>query len=254
MRQAKKVTTDMAFDPSKYMMKLKGKDYLPVAGRLVWFREEHPDWGVVTEAVVLEQDYSIFRASIFNAEGRLMATAHKKEDARGFPDHAEKAETGAIGRALALCGYGTQFTDELDEGTERIVDTPQQRRPYQPQSSTMYTQRQPAPPPPLPEDRQDDGTFGDDPEASNVRPAEVEDYSTLLRDFIAAGREAGVVPMESLSREQIQVICIEIANQIEPERRYTDKMPNAELLKKMRTYYRRRNGQANRKDRVGGED
>jgi len=81
----------------------------------------------------------------------------------------------------------------------------------------------------------------------------VEDYSTLQRDFIAAGREAGVIPMEALNREQIQAICIEIANQIEPERRYTDKMPNAELLKKMRTHYRRRNGQANRKDR-GGED
>lgn len=240
----------MGFDPSKYMMKLKGKDYLPVAGRLVWFREEHPDWGIVTEAVVLEADYSIFKACIFNAEGKLMATAHKKEDARGFPDHAEKAETGSIGRALAFCGYGTQFTDELDEGTERIVDTPQQRRPYQPQGG--YQQRQPAPPPPLPEE-QGDGTFGDDQEASNVRPSEVEDYSTLLRDFIAAGREAGVIPQESLNREQIQKICIEIANQIEPDRRYTDKMPNAELLKKMRTHYRRRNGQANRKDR-GGED
>jgi hypothetical protein len=36
----------------------------------------------------------------------------------------EKAETGAIGRALALIGYGTQFcADELDEG-DRIVDAP----------------------------------------------------------------------------------------------------------------------------------
>jgi len=240
----------MAFDPNKYMMKLKGKDYLPVAGRLVWFREDHPDWGIVTEVVEMGQDFAIFRASIFNEEGRLIGTGTKKEDVRGFPDFIEKAETGSIGRALALCGYGTQFTDDLDEGTERIVDTPQQRRPYQPQSG--YQQRQPAPPPPLPEER-GDGTFGDDAEASNVRPSEVEDYSTLLRDFIAAGREAGVIPMESLGKDQIQKISIEIANQIEPDRKYTDKMPNAELLKKMRTHYRRRNGQANRKDR-GGED
>ena len=36
----------------------------------------------------------------------------------------EKAETGSIGRALALLGYGTQFcADELDEG-DRIVDAP----------------------------------------------------------------------------------------------------------------------------------
>jgi hypothetical protein len=35
----------------------------------------------------------------------------------------EKAETGAIGRALALIGYGTQFAPEMDE-EDRIVDSP----------------------------------------------------------------------------------------------------------------------------------
>ena len=46
------------------------------------------------------------------------------ETARGFPDYVEKAETGAIGRALGVLGYGTQFAPEFDEGTERIVDSP----------------------------------------------------------------------------------------------------------------------------------
>ena len=32
------------------------------------------------------------------------------------------AETGAIGRALALCGYGTQFSTELEESN--VVDSP----------------------------------------------------------------------------------------------------------------------------------
>jgi ribosomal protein S27AE len=35
----------------------------------------------------------------------------------------EKAETGSVGRALSLCGYGTQFASELEEG-QRIVDAP----------------------------------------------------------------------------------------------------------------------------------
>jgi len=53
-----------------------------------------------------------------------VSTSHKFEDAVGFADFREKAETGAIGRALALIGYGTQFcADELDEGA-RIVDSP----------------------------------------------------------------------------------------------------------------------------------
>jgi hypothetical protein len=53
----------------------------------------------------------------------VIATSHKHESAAGFGDYREKAETGAIGRALALCGYGTQFAPEFDE-EERLADSP----------------------------------------------------------------------------------------------------------------------------------
>jgi hypothetical protein len=47
-----------------------------------------------------------------------------------FPEFMEKAETGALGRALALIGYGTQFcADDLDEG-DRIVDSPVKKPAY----------------------------------------------------------------------------------------------------------------------------
>jgi len=105
------------------LMELKGKSYLQVAYRLVWFREEHPDWTIETEALEIADDHAIFKATVRDQNGRLIATGTKSETRTGFPDFLEKAETGAIGRALALCGYGTQFAPELDEG-ERIVDTP----------------------------------------------------------------------------------------------------------------------------------
>jgi len=105
------------------LMDIKGKDYLQVAHRLVWFREEKPDWSIGTDYLVLEQDRSVARALIKDQSGRLMATAHKSEDSKGFADHMEKAETGAIGRALAMVGFGTQFAPELDEG-ERLADSP----------------------------------------------------------------------------------------------------------------------------------
>lgn len=116
----------MSFDPKQHMMSLKGKEYLPVAMRLVWFRDEHPDWGIVTTPVEIntEKQYAIFSAQIFNADGKLMATATKMENIRGFADYVEKAETGSVGRALAYCGYGTQFAPELEEG-ERLADSPQ---------------------------------------------------------------------------------------------------------------------------------
>lgn len=105
------------------LLDLRGKDYLQVAWRIVWFREENPGWGIVTSPIKMEQDYTIFRADIINENDFTISTAHKREDAKHFQDHAEKAETGAIGRALANCGYGTQFAPDLDEG-ERIVDSP----------------------------------------------------------------------------------------------------------------------------------
>lgn len=106
------------------LLNLKGKEYLQVCWRLVWFREERLDWSVETELLQVNEKATLARAIIRDAQGRVVATAHKSENVQGFADHSEKAETGAIGRALALCGFGTQFAaDELDEG-KRLADAP----------------------------------------------------------------------------------------------------------------------------------
>jgi hypothetical protein len=103
---------------------LKGKEYLEVKYRLVWFREERPDWSISTEFVNVTDKGVMAKATISDTTGRVISTGHKTETADGFPDFIEKAETGSIGRALAFIGFGTQFAaDELDEG-ERIVDAP----------------------------------------------------------------------------------------------------------------------------------
>jgi len=107
------------------VMDLKGKDYLQVAFRVVWYREENPQGTIATELVKLEDAYAIFKATISHGP-LVIATAHGREDLKHFADYIEKAETKAIGRALALCGYGTQFAPELDE-EKRIVDSPQHR-------------------------------------------------------------------------------------------------------------------------------
>ena len=106
------------------LLNLRGSDYLEVKYRLVWFREEHPTWSIETEFVTVTDRAACARAVIRDESGRVIATSHKMESSASFPDFMEKAETGAIGRALALIGYGTQFcADDLDEG-ERIVDSP----------------------------------------------------------------------------------------------------------------------------------
>jgi hypothetical protein len=106
------------------LLNLRGGEYLEVKYRLVWFREDHPDWAIETKLMSVDQDSAYARATVKDEKGRVIATSHKFESRSGFADFMEKAETGAIGRALALIGYGTQFcADEFDEG-ERIVDSP----------------------------------------------------------------------------------------------------------------------------------
>lgn len=117
----------MSFNPNEHMMKLKGKDYLQVMWRLVWFREEHPDFGINTDALNVTEDHAVFKATITDPNGIQVSAGHGSESKRDFSDFIEKAETKAVGRALAMLGYGTQFAaDELDEG-ERIVDSPVNR-------------------------------------------------------------------------------------------------------------------------------
>lgn len=114
----------MSFNPNEHMMKLKGKDYLQVAWRLVWFREDHPDWSINAECLEHDADHAIFKATICDDSGIQKSSGHGSESKKDFGDFLEKAETKAVGRALAMLGYGTQFAaDELDEG-ERIVDSP----------------------------------------------------------------------------------------------------------------------------------
>lgn len=130
------------FNPADHLMKLKGKDYLEVKWRLVWLREEHPDAIVTTEHIDLQDNRAVFRATISLPNGGG-ATGYGSETQKDFGDFLEKAETKAVGRALAALGYGTQFAPELEEG-ERVVDSPVQR-PNAPQTAS----KPPAKPTPI---------------------------------------------------------------------------------------------------------
>jgi hypothetical protein len=110
------------------IMDLKGKPYLQVAHRIVWFRETFPLGKIETECLVRDEKYVIYKAhiSVPNERGEYVRLADgvKREDYAHFGDAEEKSSTGAIGRALAYMGFGTQFcADELDEGA-RIADAP----------------------------------------------------------------------------------------------------------------------------------
>jgi hypothetical protein len=120
----------MAFDFKRHLIKVQGgRTYLPVSARIVWFREEHPDWSIETEAVEInhEKQYAIFRARICDADGKLMATGTKKEDVKGFGDYIEKAECVPLDTRI-LTSEGWKTHDELRLGEPVLAYNAEQDR------------------------------------------------------------------------------------------------------------------------------
>jgi hypothetical protein len=123
------VSEQTTFDPSKYLTKVGGADYLEVKWRLVWLRQRHPDAAVETELVAHDGDNAIFKAMV-TVPGGGSATGWGSESVSDFRDYIEKAETKALGRALAALGFGTQFCPDFEFGANgagaglRVVDTP----------------------------------------------------------------------------------------------------------------------------------
>jgi hypothetical protein len=122
------------YNPNDHLLNLKGKDYLDVQNRLLWFiRDQRAliaaghatvPYVVRTECVELdrEQGWAHFKTYVRDVLGN-QSTMYGSESAKDFPDYAEKASTKALGRALLALGYGAGMAPELDEG-DRVVDTP----------------------------------------------------------------------------------------------------------------------------------
>src|SRR4051794_17089448 len=126
-RTAPEMTT--TFEPAKYLVNLNGKgEYLEVKWRHLWLRTEHPDAVIETELVRLEDRDAVFKARV-SIPGGGSATGWGSESAGDFRDFLEKAETKAIGRALAALGFGTQYCHdhEFGVGEPPVVNVGQMR-------------------------------------------------------------------------------------------------------------------------------
>jgi hypothetical protein len=129
----------MSFNPRDHLMQIARKvknpttgqweprqdDYLEVKWRLVWFRDRYPHGTIETDelCVDLDRGYARYKARVTDGEGGS-ATGHGTEMKADFADYCERAETRALGRALAALGIGTQFVGaELDE-LPHVADAP----------------------------------------------------------------------------------------------------------------------------------
>src|SRR5690242_17746619 len=126
------------YDPNNHLMQLKGRDYLNVQNRLLWFIRDQRSfissglarvpYVIRTELVEVDREagFAHFKTYVCDVLGNE-ATMYGSEAAKDFGDYAEKASTRSLGRALLALGYGTAFAPEMDEG-ERVVDSPVDRR------------------------------------------------------------------------------------------------------------------------------
>jgi len=127
------------FDPQPHLIKLPRKvkdkatgtwatvydDYLEVKWRLCWFRDRYPHGVITTEEICVDLDrgYARYKATVADGQGGT-ATGYGTETAADFADYCERAETRALGRALAALGIGTQFVgQDLTEG-DHVADAP----------------------------------------------------------------------------------------------------------------------------------
>jgi hypothetical protein len=133
-------------DLKKHLVKLQGnKEYLPVAARIVAFREAHPA-GVISTDLIATEPVAVVRASIHAADGVLLATGYGTSPMAGKGSYAgrglEKAETAAIGRALAHAGFGTLYALDDDDDADHLADAPIEPPRKEPAPASGWTREQ----------------------------------------------------------------------------------------------------------------
>ena len=207
------------FDPKKHTISLKGKDYLPVAPRIAWFRDTHASGSITTDLLQFDP-FPIVRATITDGDGRTLATGYGTAQVGGKAVYAgreiEKAETAAIGRALAAAGFGTlQAGAEFDD-SDNLADSPVSRTngrntpepaangnsgPHMPGkwasektvTKLMTAARDEYPDVTWAEVRRAAGVDGDTPEAWNVFPTAQAAYDVMMAALDKATETAEAV-------------------------------------------------------------
>ena len=114
---------------------IHGREYETVALRVQKFKSAYPNHALTTKILTRDEDCVVMKASIYNPDGRLIATGHSEEYRKSSTINKtsalENAETSAIGRALAAFGLGgTEFAtaDEVANaiGQQRAAEVVQQ--------------------------------------------------------------------------------------------------------------------------------
>ena len=118
---------------------VKGKQYAEVNQRIKAFRMCYPEGTIKTEIVSIDNGVCIMKADIiiplFDDAGLLVdkwllgtGTAYEKENSTFInkTSYIENCETSAVGRALAMCGFGIDTSIASKEEVENAIQQQEQ--------------------------------------------------------------------------------------------------------------------------------
>lgn len=104
---------------------IKGKEYAMVNERIKAFRMLYPNGSIKTYIENLENGMCLIRAVVEDELGRVLGTGHAYElegsSNINKTSYIENCETSAVGRALAMCGFGIDISIASAEELEQAI-------------------------------------------------------------------------------------------------------------------------------------
>jgi hypothetical protein len=112
---------------------IKGKAYAEVNQRIKAFRMVYPNGSIATELLSNENGVCVFKASVYDNEEDtlLLGTGHAYEkESSSFinkTSYIENCETSAVGRALAMAGFGIDTSIASAEEVGNAINNQQSK-------------------------------------------------------------------------------------------------------------------------------
>ena len=108
------------------LVKVQGKTYPVVGGRLRLAHDENKNLSIETSVVQYNEEVTVVQASVKTEKGTFngLGNASVKRDRVLSNAILELAETRAIARALRFAGYGVEYTgfEEVGEGKNQFAE------------------------------------------------------------------------------------------------------------------------------------
>ncbi|MDD3706345.1 MAG: hypothetical protein PHC45_09835 [Clostridiaceae bacterium] len=129
---------------SEELVKVQGKTYPVVGGRLRLAHDENKNLSIETNVVQYSEESTVVQASVTTEKGTFngLGNASVKRDRILSNAILELAETRAIARALRFAGYGVEYTGYEEVGEGKNINEEKQELQTEDQRNSEATKTQ----------------------------------------------------------------------------------------------------------------